>query len=250
MAPVLLSLAVVWTLPGGSSAGGAKQVPVSPSPAVKLYERARGHVERGHLDLACELLAESFGYGFPSPMRVVTDTSFATLLADSVWRPKVRELIHRHAWDERASMVSPGVPGRRVEVEMNLRDEEGSPVPGAVVDFRQGHGVRDCSPEPDWEPGLFASLRSGDSGRVTAETILPDTTARGPGCPPAPHLHVDAERKGYEPCRGVVLLTPDSTAIAGLPEAAPWGATWGAQAVRKTASETDFLVTLGMHRTP
>ena len=224
------------------------QATVSPTPAVKLYERARGHVERGHLDLAYELLAEAFGYGLPNPMQVVSDPTFAPLLADSTWRPKVRDLIHRHAWESNAVMAPPSVPGRRVVVAVRLEDEGATPVSRAVVDLRQADARHPCGPDSTWNPVLFASLRSDDSGRVAVETILPDTQGLLPGCPPSRHLHLTAERQGFESCRGVVLLAADST--SATPEDASWGTTWVAEKAGVAASRQDYAVVLRMRRTP
>jgi len=245
-----LCLALVAAWSNEALAGGAKVDAQVDSPAERLYLRACGHAARGHLDLAYELLAESFGHGLTHPMQAAVDTSLAPLLADSVWRPQVRDLIHRHAWDEEAVMAARSLPGQRVVIVVRLSDEHDEPVSRAVVDLRQSDAAHPCAPGSAWNPRLFASLRANDSGRVAVETILPDTSGNGNGCPLARHLHLTAERQGFEVLRGVILLEEDSTAAAFARESTTWGATWTARSDPDTSGGRDYQADIRMRRLP
>ncbi len=243
-----LALVAAWSNEAG--AGGSKVDAQADSPADRLYLRACGHAARGHLELAYELLAESFGHGLTHPMQVAVDTSLAPLLADSIWRPQVRDLIHRHAWDEEAVMAPRSLPGRRVVIVVRLLDDHDAPVSRAVVDLRQSDAAHPCTPDSGWNPRLFASLRAGDSGRVAVETNLPDTSGNGNGCPLARHLHLTAERQGFAALRGVILLGEDSTAAAFARESTTWGATWTARSVPDTSGARDYQADIRMRRLP
>lgn len=196
-------------LPARAWAGWQKE---SESAALKLYLRACGHVARGHPELAVASLRESLEFGYPHPMQVISDSCFVPLLALPEWRPALRELLRQNAWEDSAVMVSPHEPGERIQLEGLVTEEgTGKPISQAEVELIQADskGLYFAEEGP-WNPRLFAYLLTGDSGRITVETILPGprTTDSG-GMVPAP-VHFKISRAGFATLAGEFVFSDDS----------------------------------------
>ena len=146
-------------------------------------------------------------------------------------------------------MAAPGRPGERVLIHLRFLDEAGAAVTRTVVDLWQGDETHPCALEGDWDPVLFASLRSGDSGTVAAETTLPLASGHVPGGPASSHLHVSVERTGFDALRGLLVLGDDAAGLASEGPAASSG-TWIAKADPKAPGRRTFRAELRLKRTP
>jgi hypothetical protein len=192
-------------------------------------------VARGHLDLAYTSLKESFGYGFAHPMKVVSDTCLAPLLADSAWRLQVHDLLRRHAWEDSAVMVRPDEPGERIRLKIRLVDGSGKPVPRAVVELLQADVNAALGASGDVSnPGIFACLRTGDSGQAQVETVRPGTHGPPADSPSSACFQASFTLTGREPVRGEIRLEDDS--LPEAPEGLPVepGSTWVARRLGNT----------------
>jgi len=213
---LLLALA---TIPVACTASLAEVSQPSDSTAFKLYQRACGHVTRGTLDLALQLLQESFGSGHPHPMQVVSDTCFEALLRDPASRAELRSLLQRHAWDSRAHMVMPHEPGERIRLQVNLYDATtGKAVPRAVVALSQADSQGQYSRENDSRnPRLFAFLMADDSGRVDVETIRPGSYHTSDGVAVPAHVHFTVSGPGLQALSGEFIFSESSATQSGAP---------------------------------
>lgn len=136
-------------------------------------------------------------------MQVMRDSCFVPLLQDSLWRRRVHDLMHRHAWDQMAEMSSYS-KNKGVRLEIRLLDTGDNAVGGATVDV---------SPTSMDNPRWFACLRSSDSGKAAVETAWiwdGDET---------PALLLTVSRDGFETRKGLVVLrnpphTADSSDLA------------------------------------
>jgi hypothetical protein len=228
---LVAGLALGWT--GGPTRAGSP--PPADSIAARLYRRACGHVARGHLDLAYASLKESFGYGFAHPMKVVSDTCLAPLLADSAWRLQVHDLLRRHAWEDSAVMVPSDEPGERIRLIIRLVDGSGKPVSRAVVELLQaGVNALPAATGDLWNPRIFACLRTGDSGQAQVETVRPGTHGSPADTPSSACFQASFTLTGRESVRGEIRLEDDSFPEA--PESPPVepGSVWVARRLANT----------------
>jgi hypothetical protein len=202
----------------------AETPPVGEATAQKLYLRACGHVGRGHLELAFSSLQESFGFGLLHPMQVVSDPCFKPLLADSVWRPALCDLLRRHAWEDSSVMVASDEAGVRIELWARVRDSRnGLPVSRATVELIQADAGGSSSGDGgSWNPRLFAFLLTNDSGEVQVETIKPGFGKAASGESVPPHVRITITRPGYTSASGDILFSPDSLGAPDQASSQAW----------------------------
>jgi protocatechuate 3,4-dioxygenase beta subunit len=94
--------------------------------------------------------------------------------------------------------------GERVDVHGQVLDEDGRPVPGALVDVWQAnaHGryAHEADPNPaPLDPGFqgWARLTTDAEGRYRVRTIVPGSYPVRAGWARPPHIHFKVARRGY-----------------------------------------------------
>lgn len=187
-------------------------------PVVPPFADARAAVARGELDQALDLLQQGLEAGL-TPPALQAEEAWAPLVADPASRPRVRELLRAHAHASSLRMTLPSEPGATFAVEGLLVDgATGEPLPGALIELAQAaaDGLY-FEGEGEWNPRLFAYLRSGDDGAFRVDTIRPGSYSDDRGSRIPAHVHFSIELAGYRPYHSEFLLGDDP--LAGDPAA-------------------------------
>jgi len=194
LASLVIVLAVV-----GMFAGSRPGPDADSNQAATVFARAQESAAHGRLGEALDLLRVAFESGFDAPMRVMTDNQLSALIADPGIRPQLRELMSNHARENTVVMVRDDEPGAIIVVNGTLvYGANGHPVDGALIKLVHADVNGQYSwDEGDWNPRLFAFLRSGRDGMFRARTIRPGTYEDDEGNEEPSHIHFSILAEGY-----------------------------------------------------
>lgn len=143
-----------------------------------------------------------------------------TLLSDPAYfplheNPQFRDLIRRYSHSSEIVMVTDDEPGERLLVTGTVRDDQGQPVPRAIIyafhtDLNGNYsssGGNVGSMGDSLNPRLFGYVRSGEDGRFTIRTIRP---GQYPGNGPPAHIHLEVTSAEHEKLVTELMFEGDS----------------------------------------
>lgn len=191
--PFILVLMAV--LPCGGVSIGQEPPARGTSPAAGMFERAAAHAEAERFEAALASLEHAFEAGYRTPADVHVAPVFAALKADARSRARLHELLESHARQWRMTLVREDEPGERIVISGRVLDEDGEPIPDALV-YVYHTDVRGIySDVGDSNPRLFGYLRTNEEGRYEYRTIKP---ASYPDTNVDEHVHYEISAPGHE----------------------------------------------------
>lgn len=165
------------------------------------YREAALAAQANRLDDACRLFERAVEEGLPRPWQVVADDAFAPLLAQADPRLGIRAALSEPARGS-LTMISPAEPGSGLVIAGVVSDEQGEPIPGAVVALYHTDAAGYYSPgsTSGENARLFGSVATDRSGRYRIRTVMPGHYADSPGVPL--HLHMGTRAEGFRAAEG------------------------------------------------
>ena len=167
-------------------------------------------------DSALTLLRDSYLEGLDKPMQVVSDSRFYPLIDNPSKRSKIRLLLEEFAVENQAKIVRKEEPGESIVVTGQVVDESNNmPIKQVKMDLVQADKTGLYFEEnSNWNPRIFAYLRTDDNGNFSICTIKPGRYKDDNGDYVPAHVHFTLAKNGYRGFGGEFTFEDDSIFIA------------------------------------
>ncbi len=169
-----------------------------PGGGMTAYREAVTKVRFGQFEAAVALIGQALEEGFAAE-KIPTDTALRQLREDPDRRPELFALMRKHVRTRHVTLIDNHEAGRRIRLEGRVLDQKtGAPLVGAVMQLFHTDASGEYRPGMDagggaGNPRLWAFLRTGDDGRFTVDTIMPE---RYPNSSVPRHVHYKVWIKG------------------------------------------------------
>lgn len=193
-----------------------------PSPALvawDAFQTAAALAAADQRESALAALEASFAAGYVTPADVFVAPAFATLRADEGLRPRLRQLLCKHARETRLTMVAADEPGEAMVLLGLVRSAAGAPLAGALVYAYQTDQRGLYSSQGNDNPRLFAYVRTDADGRFALRTIRP---AAYPNQQIEQHVHFEIEAATHARNEQRIGFADDPLWRSRPPEPRPW----------------------------
>ncbi len=150
-------------------------------------------------DTAFKVLVMAFEKGYQNKMGIVGNSYFRPLIDNPETRPEVRRILQRYSDQSEAVMVHENEPGVRIKIKGLIIDSEsGDALPDVSIELIQTdeNGLY-FEEKSQWNPRLFAYLKSNENGEFLVETIRPGSYEDDEGMIEAEHMHFNLRKEKF-----------------------------------------------------
>lgn len=182
-----------------------------------LYiQQAREHLRAQQPEAAMVSIRTACENGYQDVMALMQRPAFYTLIEDSSTRPVIKEILEKYATSSIASTYINGEPGDRIIVHGIVRNrQDDSPVSDATITLvHTDYQGKYFTEQTQWNPRLFAVVRSDSTGRFTINALAPGRYKDEEGQWVASHVHYNITAPKFTPMGSEFTFDNDSVFMA------------------------------------